>query len=57
MTNITLSIDDKIWNIIEDTKELSEQTKKEIEEARKRIESGEFVTHEEIKSEFGLINL
>ncbi len=43
-----------IWNIIEDTKELSEETKKEIEEARAQYAKGEFVTLEEIKKEYGL---
>ena len=38
-----------IWNIIEDTKELSKETKREIEEAR-----AEFVSFEEIKKEYGL---
>lgn len=43
-----------IWNVIEDTKELSEQTKKEIALSRKEISEGKFVTHEQLKKELGL---
>ena len=34
--------------------ELKEQTREEIEEARKEIESGKFVTHEQVKKDLGL---
>ena len=43
-----------IWNLIEDTMELSEQTKKDIEEARKQIKEGNFVTMEEAKKRLSL---
>ena len=43
-----------IWNVIEDTKELSEETKKDIAEARAEYAKGEFVTLEEIKKEYRL---
>ncbi len=43
-----------IWDIIEDTKEISEETKKEIEEARKEIARGEFVTLSEIKKKYSI---
>ncbi len=43
-----------IWDIIEDTMELSEQTKKEIEESRKEIKEGKFKTLEQVKKELGL---
>jgi hypothetical protein len=43
-----------IWNLIEDTKELSEQTKKEIAEARAEIKEGKFSTLSQVKKEFGL---
>ena len=42
-----------IWNIIEDTQELTEQTKKEIELARKEFKQGKFVTHAKLKQELG----
>ena len=41
--------EDLIWDLLEDTMELSEQTKKDIEEARKQYAKGEFYTHEEVK--------
>ena len=46
---------DVIERMIEDDLELSEQTKKQIDEARKRFKKGEFVTHEQVKKEFGLL--
>ena len=33
---------------------MKEQTREEIEEARKEIESGKFVTHEQVKKDLGL---
>ncbi|HLC96048.1 MAG TPA: hypothetical protein VJH97_01890 [Candidatus Nanoarchaeia archaeon] len=38
-----------LWNLIEDTMELSEQTKKDIEQSRKEIIEGKTVSLEEIK--------
>ena len=38
-----------IWNLIEDTKELSEETKKELVESRAEIKAGKFVKFSEIK--------
>ena len=43
-----------IWDLIEDTMELSEETKREISLARKEIEKGEYLTLEEAKKELGL---
>ncbi|MDP7457869.1 MAG: hypothetical protein QGH47_04035 [Candidatus Woesearchaeota archaeon] len=43
-----------IWDLIEDTQELSDQTKKEIEQSRKEIKEGKFFTHEQVKKELGL---
>lgn len=43
-----------IERMIEDDQELNERTKIEIEEARKRINSGKFITHEEVKKRLGL---
>jgi len=42
-----------IWEVIEDTMELSEQTKKEIAEARKEFKQGKFYTLKEIEKEVG----
>ena len=44
-----------IWNIIEDTKELSEQTKRDIIKSRKEIAEGKFVTLSELKKKYNLI--
>lgn len=38
-----------IWDLIEDTKELSEETKKDIAEARKEFKEGKFSTLEEVE--------
>ena len=43
-----------IWDLLEDTMELSEQTKKEIEIARKEFKEGKFITHSQLKKELGL---
>lgn len=43
-----------IERMIEDLSELDEHTRKEIEKARKEIESGKFVTHEQLKRDLGL---
>lgn len=41
--------EDIIWDVLEDTKELSEQTKRDIEAARKEITEGKYVTLEQVK--------
>jgi len=38
-----------LWNMIEDTTEISEETKKELAEARKEIKEGKIHTFEEVK--------
>lgn len=43
-----------IWDIIEDTKELSEQTKKDISLSRKEISEGKFVTLSELKKKYNI---
>jgi predicted CopG family antitoxin len=43
-----------IWNIIEDTKELSEQTKRDIDLSRKEISEGKFVTLSDLKKRYNL---
>lgn len=40
-----------IWNLIEDTMELSAQTKKELEEARAEIKAGKVHSLAQIKGE------
>ena len=48
------SYEELIWDLLEDSMELSEETKRDLEEARKEIKEGKFITHEEIKKKFGL---
>ncbi|MFT4344056.1 MAG: hypothetical protein ACMXYE_04905 [Candidatus Woesearchaeota archaeon] len=43
-----------IWNIIEDTKELSEQTKKDIALSRKEISEGKYVTLSNLKKKYNI---
>jgi len=42
-----------LWDLIEDTSELSEETKKEIAEARKEFKQGKFSTLEEVEKRLG----
>jgi len=48
------SYEEVIWDLIEDSMEISEETKREIEEARKEIKQGKFKTLSEIKKELSL---
>ena len=48
------SYEDVIWDLIEDTKELSEETKREIAEARKEVKEGKIKPMSQIKSELDL---
>jgi len=43
-----------IWDLIEDSQELSEQTKKEIAQARAEIKAGKLHTLAEVKKELEL---
>ena len=43
-----------IWDLIEDTMELSDQTKRDIEESRKEIKAGKYHKWEDIKKELKL---
>jgi predicted transcriptional regulator len=43
------SYEEIIWDLLEDTMELSEETKRNIEESRAQYERGEVVSFEEIK--------
>mgnify|MGYP001230369957 CR=1 FL=1 len=43
-----------IWDLIEDTKELSEETKREIKESREEFKEGNFSTLEDVEKRLGL---
>jgi len=43
-----------IWNLLEDTMELSEETKKELEESREEIKKGKVSTLTQIKKELNI---
>jgi hypothetical protein len=40
-----------IWDLIEDTMEISKETKRELEKSRKEIKSGKYYTLGQIKQE------
>ena len=48
------SYEDIIWDLIEDSLELSEETKKHIEQAQEDIKQGKVYTHEQVKKVLGL---
>jgi hypothetical protein len=48
------SYEEVIWDILEDTQELSEQTKRELERARAEIKAGKVHSLEQVKKELGL---
>ena len=48
------SYEEIIWDLIEDTMELSEETKRGIKQAEKEIKEGKTVPFEEIKKKIGL---
>ena len=48
------SYEEIIWDLIEDTMELSDETKIEIEKAKKEIKAGRFYTHKQVKKNLGL---
>ncbi len=43
-----------IWDLMEDTMELSEETKRHIAQAEKDIKEGRVYTHEQVKKRLGL---
>ena len=43
-----------IWDMVEDSQELSAEVKKEIAEARAEVQRGNFYTLDEVKRELGL---
>jgi len=46
-----------IWDLMEDTMELSEETKRHIAQAEKNIKEGRVYTHEQVKKRLGLLNV
>ncbi len=48
------SYEDIIWDLLEDSMELSEETKKNIEQAQKEIKEGKGKSIEQVKKELGL---
>ena len=48
------SYEEIIWDLIEDTMELSAETKNQIKLAEKDIKEGRVYTHEQIKKELGI---
>jgi hypothetical protein len=48
------SYEEIIWNLMEDTMEISEETKKDIAESRKEFEKGNFKTLAQVKKELKL---
>lgn len=48
------SYEDVVWDLMEDSLELSEETKKDIDEARAQIKKGKFKTLNQIKEKFNL---
>lgn len=43
-----------IWDLLEDSMELSEETKERIKIAEKEIKEGKVITHEQLKKELGI---
>jgi len=43
-----------IWDLIEDTLELSEETKRNIEQSEKDFKEGRFFTHDQVKKRLGI---
>lgn len=48
------SYEDVIWDLLEDTMELSEETKRHIAQAEKDIKEGRVYTHEQVKKRLSL---
>ena len=48
------SYEEVIWDLIEDTLELSEATKMGIEIAREQVKKGGVISHEDLMKELGL---
>lgn len=48
------SYEEIIWDLLEDTMELSEETKRHIKQSEKEIKEGKTVTLAEVKKQLGL---
>lgn len=48
------SYEEVIWDLLEDTMELSEETKRDIAKSEADFKAGRFITHEQLKKELGL---
>lgn len=48
------SYEEVIWDLVEDTQEVSKETKLEIEQARRDIKAGRSYIHEQVKKRLGL---
>lgn len=48
------SYEEIIWDLLEDSKELSEETLQNLKEAEADVKAGRVVSHEEIKKELGI---
>ena len=48
------SYEEVIWDLIEDTMELSEETKRNIAKSEKQIKEGKTVSMKQVKKELGL---
>ena len=48
------SYEEVIWDLLEDSMELSEETKQNIKKAKEQFKQGKFYTHEQVKKELGL---
>lgn len=48
------SYEDLIWDLLEDTMELSEETKRHIKQSEREIKEGKTVSLAEIKKDLGL---
>ena len=48
------SYEEVIWDLVEDSMELSEETKRDIEKARAKVRAGKVYTHEQVKKRLGL---
>lgn len=48
------SYEDLIWDLMEDTMELSEETKRDIKKSEEDIKAGRVYTHEQVMKKLGL---
>ena len=48
------SYEEVIWDLMEDTMELSEETKRHIKQAEKEIKAGKTISLEKVKKDLGI---